>query len=501
MIRYLRVFLYKWAVVLPLGMACMPSSPSSIAKPIAPPPTPLLPNTAGDAWRNQQPKPGSEGQFRIPIPQVHKLDNGITVYCISRNVGTVSMSLVVNRGAEESSSGKAGTAALLTRLLTESTSRRNAFQLAEAAEAFGSSLMSSAQRDHVAISLDSLPSDFEKAIDLISEVVRQPAWSTQDFARVKNQWLDDLQAERQSPGTLASLVALRAIYGTHRGAPVNGSITDIKNLTLRDLRSWYQRFIGPSNAALVVVGPIDTERVVAAAKKALGEWRGESHSRTDIQYEATKRESNRVIVVDRKGAVQSAIFVAQPFPRRLESGYEARLILSNILGGLFTSRINMNLREEHAYTYGAHSTVIANRNFGIFATQTSVRTDATAPALKELLSELAAVTSPTPKKPLTAMELARSRSDLVHRLAAHLEQNRFLVGDIETIFSQGLSPQYFSLAPEIYSSLTLHDISVQVGLLAPNSMTIVVVGDRASIELPLTQSGYIITQPESGWDD
>ncbi len=501
MTQHFQILLLGLAFVLPVGVSCTPSPASTVSKPPAPPPTPLLPHASRDAWRAEQPKPGSQGQFRIPAPQVHTLENGVTIYCVRQATGTVSMSLVVNRGAEEALPGKTGAAALLTRLLTESTRGRNALQLAQAAETFGSSLMSSAQRDSIAISLDSLPNDFEHAIALLSEVIRQPAWSESDFSRVKNQWLDDLQAERQSPNALASLVAIRAMFGTHRGAPVNGSIRDITSVTLKDLRSWYEQFIVPGNVALVVVGPIESERAVATASRAFSDWRSRELPRTSVQYTANKRVSKQVIVVDRKGAVQSAIFAAQPYPQRREAGYEARMLLSDILGGLFTSRINMNLREEHAYTYDAHSTVIANRNFGVFAVQTSVRTDSTAPALKELLFELSAVTTNVPQKPLTDIELVRGRSDLVHRLAAHLEQNRFLVSDVETIFSQGLGPQYFSLAPEIYSSIVLQDISRQVGLLTPSSMTIVIVGDRISIEPQLTQAGYIVTPPEAGWED
>jgi predicted Zn-dependent peptidase len=207
------------------------------------------------------------------------------------------------------------------------------------------------------------------------------------------------------------------------------------------------------------------------------------------------------VLVDRKGAVQSALFVAQPFPRRLEPGHEARLALNDIIGGLFTSRLNMNLRERHAYTYGAHSTVIANRNFGLFAVQTSVRTDATAAALGELLSELVTTASNQPPKGLSAEELVKARADLINRLGAHLEQNRHLTTDTENIFVQGLAPNYLSIASNAYASLRLQDLAAQTRLLTPGSMTIVIVGDRASVQGPLAKAGFSIVEPDPSWTD
>lgn len=486
--------------VLPFVVACshVPKHPVS---PPAPPPAPLLPAVSSDDWRSQRPPAGAPGHLKMPTPDSYKLDNGATVYCMVRPNGPVSMSLVVNRGAEDAVPGKSGEAALTARLLVESTKRRNAFDLAKAAEMFGSTLSSNAQRDSVTVSLDTLASDTERGIELLAEVIREPSWSTQDFSRVRDQWLDDLQAERQSPTSLASLVAVRAVFGTHRGAPVNGGISDVKSLALADLKAWYKDFVVPANVALIVVGPVDPQSTLTAAKRVLGTWRGAPSPHSTVQYVAAKQEGRRVILVDRKGAVQSAVFVAQPFPRRREQDHEARLVLNDVLGGLFTSRINMNLREQHAYTYGAHSTIVANRNFGLFTVQTSVRTDATALALTELLSELAGVASSPVQKPLSNTELIRARADLTYRLGAHLEHNRFLVADVESIFFEGLETNYLSIAPEAYATSTLQDVQAQAHLLTPRDLTIVIVGDRVSVEGPLKQAGFSVIEPEPGWTD
>lgn len=481
--------------------ACAHGGLRAIDKPAPPPPAPLMPLAVAEAWRNNQPTPGPAGHLQMPVPRVQRLENGIATYCMAQATGAVALSLVVSRGAEDARPGKSGEAALTARLLVESTKHRGVMELAKAVEMLGSTLSSSAQRDFVAVSLETLPSDTERGVELLSEVLREPAWSPIDFARVRDQWLDDLQAERQSPASLAALVGVRALFGRQRGAPVTGSITDVKSLSIGDLKSWYKAFVVPRDVALVAVGPIDCEQVVAAARKTLADWRSAPADRTRVRYEALKQERNRIVLVDRKGAVQSALFVAQPFPRRLDPGHEARLALNDVIGGLFTSRINMNLREKHAYTYGARSTVIANRNFGLFAAQTSVRTDATAPALTELLAELAAAGSAHPRKPPSEDELNKARADLVYRLGAHLEQNRSLANDVENMFVQGLDPSYLSLVSKTYTAITLEDLMKQSPLITPEMMTIVIVGDRASIQKPLEQHGFSVVEPEPGWTD
>ena len=486
---------------VPLMLGCEPSVNRTHAKPIAPPPAPALSHSNPDSWRKQQPAHGASGRLDMPVPQVSVLENGMTIYSIPRKSGIVSMSVVVRQGAETTLPGKSGLAALVARMLTEGTRHRNPFQLAEAAENFGSTLHSSAQRDLIEVSLESLPSDTDRAIELLSEVVREPAFSSKDFERVRSQWLDDLLAERQSPSALAALVGMRALYGTYRGAPVNGSVSDVKKLQLSALKSWYALYVVPSSVTFIAAGPIEAENIVKTARSSFGNWHAASTPSQAAEYPRKTQSRNDVIVVDRKGAAQSAMFAAQPFPRRLDSGYEARLLLNDILGGLFTSRINMNLREAHAYTYGARSSVVANRNFGALIIQTDVRTDATAASLKELIGELSAVAYPAAIRPIGEDELGRARADLIHRLGARLEQNRNLVTDMETLFVQGLSPNYYANLPGIYAQLNKTEVGSQAALIHPDNFTIVIVGDQGKIEPTLIQAGFKTRAPEADWLD
>lgn len=486
---------------LPAWLGCAASARSPREKPVAPPPAPLMPQTEPEAWRRQQPKSGAPGQVHIPAPKVETLSNGMAIYTLPRALGVVSLSVVTRYGAESTVPGKSGLSALVARMLTESTVKRDAFQLAEAAEAFGSTLQATAQRDFIEVSIEALPADSERAIGLLSEVVREPAFSSRDFERVRSQWLDDLLAERQSPSSLAALVGIRSLYGTYRGAPVNGGVSDVKKLLLSDLKGWHAQYIVPASSALIAVGPIESERILQLAKRAFGDWRGAKPPVAAAQYSPAQSSSDTVFVVDRKNAVQSSVFAVQPFPPRLAHGHEARQLLNDVFGGLFTSRINMNLREAHAYTYGAHSAVVANRNFGAFVVQTSVRTDATAAALHEIIGELTAIGALKPPRPVEEGELSRARADLVHRLGARLEQNRYLVSDVATLFVQDLGSDYYSSLAGTYLRTSVDEVAAEGAGIHPNQYSIVIVGDREKIEAPLAGAGFKVKAPDPTWLD
>lgn len=496
----------KWLYTLrrafmatPLLLACTTSHVHTHQKPAAPPPTPLLPiKTDQDAWRTQKPPAGTAGDLAYPVPERDTLSNGLAVLCLHRNTGPEALSIIVKNGAEQTQVGKSGAAALLARLLSESTRKRGAIQLAEATEMLGSTLTSMSQRDSVGLALDTLAADVESGVALLGEAIRDPAWSGSDFERVRTQWLDDLKAERQSPHSLAALVALRALFGAQRGAPVNGSTPDVAALKLPTLHDWYNRLIHPGDTALVAVGPADCDRVRHAAKDTFGSWRPAATTPAPVDYHVSPAP-RRVILIDRKDSVQSALFVVQPLAKRLESGHEARVLLNEIIGGLFTSRINQNLREAHAYTYGAHSMMVAHRNFGLFVVQTSVRTDATAPALNELFNEIDALSKSPIAKPIVAAELERARADAVNRLGAHLESNRLIARDLETLFVQGLGDSYYSKFVQTFSAVNLDALTHESQRLDSHSMLVVIVGDRAAIEEQIVAAGYQVVPPDPAW--
>lgn len=477
-----------WLVLL--AVACGTGSPGGNRNPETTPPNGEKKADA-DAWRRTMPKPGAPARITYPVPETTTLDNGLSIWLLRRPSRVASVSVVVRHGASSVPAKKSGLASLTARMLTEGTKKRSASALSEAAESLGSTLGDDAGRDYMSVSLTTLGEDVPKAIELIAEVAQTPAFSPVEFARVRKETLDGLALERQNPNRLASLAGLRLLLGERDGAPVGGSVPDVKKLTVGDLVAFHKACFVPPSAALIVVGDVSLGSVKAAAQKAFGAWKGKSPLDPTHTTEAKAPEKTRVVVIDRADSVQTAIFVAQPFPSRVAPGHETREVLDNLLGGLFTSRINHNLREEHAYTYGAHSDAIATRRWGAFIVSTSVETNVTADALRELLKEISRAKDPALKKPLKDEEVARAKTDLVNRLGAHLEEAESVAGDLETSFTLGLGPDYLSRYGELVSKVTTREVAAEGSeRLLPDRALVVVVGDAQAVSAELEKHGF-----------
>jgi zinc protease len=450
----------------------------------APPPAPR----AAD-WRDQVPPAGSPAPVSYPLAEHDRLDNGMDIYVTRRPAGVLTMSLVVR--CEPPEPGRSGLAALTTRMLTEGTLEHPGLALAEAAEALGSTLASDAGRDSLTVGLTTLRADAPRALALLAEVARRPSFDPAVVARVRSEWIDGLVAERQEPSRIASLVGLRAQFGEIHGAPVGGAVEDVRRLEASDLRAYHARAFVPGRSALVVVGDVALDDIRPDVARLFGTWAGAPGLEPPPPPVPEPPARTRVLVADRPGAVQTALFVLQPLPKRGVPGYEARLVVNSVLGGLFSSRINSNLREEHAYTYGANSVAVATRYWGAWIATTSVKTDVTAPALEQLIAELEAIRNLDHGRPIADDELARAKADLVATLGAHLERIERVESDTQTLYTYDLPADYYSGYPARVAAVTRQSAEEQAQAhFVPERLTVVAVGDQARIAPALEQHGF-----------
>lgn len=473
-----------------LGCASSPPPPAPVvpaAKPPAPPaPVPVDP----DAFRNSAPKSGEPAPVQFPAPEVKTLKNGVTLYVVPKHSAVATLSVVVRHGASSLPVGKSGLAALTARMLTEGTAKRTSLALAEASESLGSTLEADAGRDESHVALAVLTSDVTRGLELLSEVVFTPAFRAQDFERVKGEWLDGLRAERQEPPRVASLVALRSLLGPIAGAPVSGSITDVEKLKASDLVQFHKQAYVPSNLAVIAVGDLTAAALEPDVERLFGHATGAAYAPPTLVPTPEKPNKQRLLIVDRKDAVQTSIFAVQPFPKRSEAGFEAREIMGTLLGGLFTSRLNLNLREKHAFTYGVHGQAIATRLWGAFFVATDVKTETTADSLVEMLAELERARDPQRGAPIQEQETARARTDLMHALGARLEHTSAIADSARTLFAEQLPADYYAKYPKLVGQVPLADVSREATRLDPKHLVIVLVGDRAQIEPTLKQRGF-----------
>ncbi len=443
-----------------------------------------------DAFRNTQPKAGEATPVQFPTPAVKMLKNGVTLFVVPKHSAVTTLTVVVRHGGGSVPLGKSGLAALTARMLTEGTQQHSSLALAEATESLGSSLEADAGRDESHVSLSTLTADTPRGLELLAEVVFRPAFAAAEFQRVKGEWLDGLRAERQEPARLASLVALRLLLGPSAGAPVSGSIPDVQKLTVADLTAFHRSAYAPSNMAVIAVGDLTLAQLEPDVERLFGHATGPVSPAPSAAINAEAPAKLRVVLIDRKDSVQSAIFAVQPFPRRSEPGFEAREIMGTLLGGLFTSRLNLNLREKHAYTYGVHGQALATRQWGSFFVATDVKTETTADSLFELLAELDRARDPKGSAPIQDQEAARARTDLMHALGARLTHTSSIADAMRSTFAEQLPTDYYTKYPGVVQHVPTAEVAEQALRLDPKHLLVVIVGDRAQIGPSLKQHGF-----------
>lgn len=487
----------KRCTVVVLGLlsaaGCAPAARTGTAPHTARPPASAqsLPPDP-EPWRAQAPVALTARQPATPAPEIATLSNGLTLLVLRKPARVVSLSVVV-RTAGLRSVGKTGLAALTARMLGEGTRNKTSLELAESTESLGTTLDTDSDRDWLRASMDVLSTDLGQALGALAEVVTSPRFDAKDFERVRAQWLDGLAQDREDPQRIAGLVAVRVLLGSPEGDPVNGAVRDVKALTVTDLVAFHRTAFVPKNAALVVTGDVTLADVRPLAERALGAWRGAAVPAPEAFTPPSAPAHLRVMIVDRPGSVQSVLLAIQPFPRRSEPGHEARELMSAVVAGLFTSRVNHNLREEHAYTYGAFGTGVETARWGAYVLSTSVETPVTGAALVELIKELGAARGEAKGKPITADEIAHARSELTSNAGAHLEHTGRLLDDLTTMFAERLPADTFSGYPARLEATPREQVQRAAReLLVPERLIVVAVGDRAKIQHDLETHGFAV---------
>ncbi len=476
-----------------------------------------------EAFRRFAPAPGTPTPVEIPAPEVSTLKNGLLVVSLTQPAGLVSLSVAVRHGASDAPRGQSGLVALLARMLPEGSRRLTGDELAERTESLGSTLYADANRDYFTVALTVLEPDIQPGFALLTETLLEPGLREADVARVRQQFLDELVAERQSPSRIAALVGLQALFGPELGAPVHGHRRDVERLTADHLRAWHRHFVRPESMAVFAVGPLEHAELRRLASHHFSNTRGTSTTTVQELSLRQPKPAPGLYLLDRPESVQSSVFVGQLAPRREEPGHEAREVLVNVLSGLFTSRINRNLRERHAFTYGAQGTLVATRSMGALVIQTNVQAEVTADALRELNSEITALRRPGPlmgatgaPQPVTQEEFQAARTDLVRGLVSRREHPRKLATDLEALFAVGLPMTYHRDYPALLERLTMHDLDDASLFLRPPfeatrvkpsepAATLewveVVVGDRVSLEPALRATGRNLVEVPASFLD
>lgn len=438
------------------------------------------PVNADAEWRKDAPKPGPLSPLHLPVPEEFKLANGLTVLYSERpGLPVVAAALVLRAGSGVNPTDQPGLASFTARMLQQGTTTRSALQIADRAADLGASLGSHATRDSSIVATHSLTRNFPDALELLADVALHPSFPQQEIERVRKERLAALVQEKDEPFSVASRVMGAALYGAHHpyGYPDIGTENSIKAVSRESLLHFWQQNYFPNDAALVVTGNIKLAMLKPLVEKEFGAWKpGKPTVETIGPPEISDA---RVILVDRPGAPQTTLACYELGVARSTPDYAPLEVMNTDLGGLFSSRINLNLREAHGYTYGAGSFFRYHRAPGPFIVYSDVRTDVTAPATTEIFNELKRMRDTQ----MTAQEMTLAKDSITRSMPGRFERGTDAAGTFAELFVYDLPLGYFSKLPGLIDAVTAEQVqAIAQKYIHPEQMGVLAVGDRAKIE-------------------
>jgi len=454
-------------------------------------PSPASPAPAPPLDRSTPPAPAPAPAFRAPVPVALTLRCGLPLWVLPRrDLPVVAATLVLGSGgAGAQPEGKAGLAQLAASLMDEGTESRTAAQIAEAAEGMGTTLSTSCGWDGSYVSFQCLTPHLGASLDLAVDVLRNPTFPEAEWHRVHGQTLAGLRAERDSAEARAYRGFLLAVYpdGHPYRLPIDGDERSVAALGRDDLVRFHRDSHGPGRAAWVVAGDVDPAAIAEALDARLAGWSGAEAPAPAVRPPEFAGRP-RILILDRPGAAQAAVRVGHVGLRRLDPDFTDAMVLNQILGGQFSSRLNARLREEKGFTYGVRSHFDFRRGAGPFSVSAAIQTDAVAEALDDLRAEVVALRG---DRPPTAAEQDDARRSLIEGQARHYDTPSALVSRYAGLFVHGLPADHHALFPERLAAVTVDSLrSVADRHVRPESFVAVVVADASVVEDPLRRLGW-----------
>ena len=438
-----------------------------------------------------RPTPGTPRPYDFPTVERFHLSNGLRVIVADLpGRPLVSASLVLRNGAGDEPPAHGGATVLAARALSEGTDRFDAIALVEASERLGASLHADAGWDAMSIGVDVPAPRLEQALELLTEVALHPTFPASEVERLRDERLNDLLQAQADPRRRADEAFAATIYEAaspyHR--PAGGTRETVTDLTPARLRSAYERGLDPARAALIIGGDLTGIDVAGIAERLLGSWGptvGAGATGRIVDAGAVRHRFVRV--VHRAGAVQTEIRIGHVgVPRRIED-FHALSVMGAILGGLFNSRLNMKLREEKGYTYGAGAGFDLRRAAGPFGARAAVNTEVTVPAVADFLGELGRIR----EGPVSDVELRAARDYLVGVFPLRFETPGPVVGALSGLIVHELPDDELARYRPAIEAVTIDDVlDAARTRIDPDRAAIVLVGDADAFGADLEAAGF-----------
>ena len=458
-------------------------------------PEPSLNQTPEDVDRSLKPSPEKQKKFNPPVTKRTKLGNGLNVLLVEKQeLPIVTFGLLLGSGASTDPSNKPGLSALTSSMLQEGTTSHTSQEISSEFEFMGTQLNISVGRERTVFSTATIDRYFAKAMELISDIVKNPSFPPDEFDRIRKERLTSLRRLRDDSTALASRVAPGLIYGSDSayGHPIGGTEESVGAFEIEDLIEYWKANYDPDSATLLVVGNVSLDDVKDITNKYFGDWNVKI---TDNQLEKPmeslySHSANLIYLLDKPGAAQSIIRCGVLGPPRINANYSSLILLDSIFGGQFTSRLNMNLRQDKGYSYGYRSWIDWHKKSSLFGFGGAVETDVTGDALNETIKEARRIIADTP---VSRNEFESAKAGLIREFPSLFETQGQILEGLAQIVSYDLPDDYYNHIIDEIASTSLEDVNrVAKEILSKDRLVTLLVGDRSVIEEQIKTLGWDI---------
>lgn len=454
--------------------------------------------TGQEADRSKVPEVDKNVSANFPTLQRATLKNGMKVVLARRTESpTVSASLMFDAGyATDKFGGKLGLAKLGMDMLDEGTKTLNALQINERLQLLGASLNTFSDLDNSYVNLNTLKQSLDQSLDLMADVVLNPSFPEADFKRLQAQQISGIQNEKKNPQSMVMRVMPTLLYGEKHpyAMPMSGSGEEetVNSIALDDIKGFYGKWLRPNNATIIVTGDITIEELTAKLEQRFSAWKKADVPKKVIPEVKPDQSANKIFLIDRPESQQSLIiagYLTKPYGQMDETAIEQ---MNNVLGGDFTSRINMNIREDKHWSYGARSMVQNTRGQRPFIVFAPVQTDKTKESIQEVVKEVNAFVG---DKPMTQAEFDKTKQNTVLGMSGSWETNAAVNGSVRDVVKYNLPDDYWQKYGAKVQSLSLKDVQMTAkSIVQPNNLGWFLAGDAAKTLPGLKELGMEVIQ-------
>lgn len=435
--------------------------------------------------RSIKPEQKSDLKFIPPVIKEFQLKNGLNIYYIHKDkLPLMRLNMIFDAGSKFDPIEKKGLAYLTSLTIDEGADGLNALQLSDGFDLLGSNFSVFADNDSINFSLQSLSENFEKSFELFSKIILKPDFAEEDFLREQKKLITQILQSKDDPEYLADQIFEKIIFGKSNeyAYPVMGYENLVQSINRNDLINHYQKFISPKNSFLVAAGSLPFDELIQIIDKYFSHWQN-NFVQERLNLKSDKNHKS-IFIFHKEGSVQTEIRTGHLSSKRSNKDYFQKLILNHIIGGQFSSRINLNLRERNGYTYGASSRFQYFKDAGFFQVATSINSENTFNALNEIFFELDNL-----KNGISEKELEFAKSSIAKKFPMNFETYRQIVFNISAKILFDLPNDYFEKYIENINAVTKQDVeSTAINSIQNDNLITLLVGDKNLLKEQLKNS-------------